>query len=200
RQLGGRAAARAGPRGAATELSPEQRLARAPLRVQGQARTRARVGTRRARGSERRRSARLERLERAGVRRAGVHRPRRVAALGRLSSGHPHRPGGGGPLGLTRDGRSHSEPTADVALSEVSMRVARGMPVLDLEYLRGRLGATQRAAKGFEVSGRKVMLRTDPGIEVPPADFRVSWQIAEGEQPFRGEIEADAIELAPLAT
>jgi uncharacterized protein (TIGR02099 family) len=106
---------------------------------------------------------------------------------------------GGVRLWLNLDGRSYSEATADVALSQVSLRVAKGMPVLDLEYLRGRLGATQRAAKGFEVSGRKVMLRTDTGIEVPPADFRASWHMAEGAEPFRGEIEADGIELAPLA-
>jgi uncharacterized protein (TIGR02099 family) len=106
---------------------------------------------------------------------------------------------GGVRLWLNLDGRNYSEAIADVALSQVSMRVAKGRPVLDLEYLRGRLGASQRAAKGFEVSGRKVMLRTDTGIDLPPADFRVQWQMPEGAEPGRGEIEADAVELAPLA-
>ena len=107
---------------------------------------------------------------------------------------------GGVRLWINLDGKSYSEATADVALSQVSLRIARNTPVLELEYLQGRLGASQRAAKGFEVSGRKVTLRTDAGIVVPPADFRVRWQLAEEGKPSAGgEIEADAIELAPLA-
>jgi uncharacterized protein (TIGR02099 family) len=107
---------------------------------------------------------------------------------------------GGVRLWINLDGKSFSEATADVALSGVSVRLAKDTPVLDLEYLRGRVGASQHAARGFEVSGRRLMLRTDAGIEVPPADFRVRWQMAEGEEsPTGGEIEADGIELAPLA-
>jgi len=107
---------------------------------------------------------------------------------------------GGVRLWVNLDGKSYSEATADVALSQVSFRIARNTPVLELDYLRGRLGASQRAAKGFEVSGRKVTLRTDTGIVIPPADFRVRWQLAEEGKPSPGgEIEADAVELAPFA-
>jgi uncharacterized protein (TIGR02099 family) len=107
---------------------------------------------------------------------------------------------GGVRLWINLDGKSFSEATADVALSQVAVRVAKDTPVLELAYLRGRLGASQRAAKGFEVSGRKLTLRTESGIEVPPADFRVRLQMADGaESPAGGEIEADAVELAPLA-
>ena len=107
---------------------------------------------------------------------------------------------GGVRLWLNLDGKRYSEATADVVLSQVSVRAAKDMPLLDLAYLRGRLGASQRAAKGFEVSGRKLTLKTETGIEVPPADFRVRWQMAEGAKSSAGgEIEADAIELAPLA-
>ena len=62
---------------------------------------------------------------------------------------------GGVRVWLNLDGKSHSEATVDVALSGVSVRVAKDRPVLDLEYLRGRLGASQEAARGFEVFGRK---------------------------------------------
>ncbi|HUL91794.1 MAG TPA: YhdP family protein [Burkholderiales bacterium] len=107
---------------------------------------------------------------------------------------------GGVRLWLELDGKRYSAATADVALSQVSVRAAKDMPLLELAYVRGRLGASQRAAKGFEVSGRRLTLRTESGIEVPPADFRVRWQMAEGaESSAGGEIEADAIELAPLA-
>lgn len=106
---------------------------------------------------------------------------------------------GGVRLWLTLDGKSYSEATADVALSRVAVRVAKDLPVLELEYLRGRVGASQRAAKGFEVSGGKLTLKTDAGIELPPADFRVRWQMEEGGAPAAGEIEADAVQLAPLA-
>ncbi|HKW37026.1 MAG TPA: YhdP family protein [Burkholderiales bacterium] len=107
---------------------------------------------------------------------------------------------GGVRLWVDLDGKSYSEATADVALSQVSVRVARETPVLELEYLRGRVGANQRAAKGFEISGRQLTLRTETGIVVPPADFRVRWRMAGAEgDSAGGEIEADAIELAPLA-
>jgi uncharacterized protein (TIGR02099 family) len=106
---------------------------------------------------------------------------------------------GGVRVWLDLDGKSRSEATADVALSQVAVRLAKDTPVLDLDYLRGRLGASQRAARGFEVSGRRVTLKTDAGIEVPPADFRVLWEMAGGGSIVGGEIEANAIELAPLA-
>jgi uncharacterized protein (TIGR02099 family) len=107
---------------------------------------------------------------------------------------------GGVRLWMNLDGKSFSEATADVALSQVSVRVAKDMPVLDLEYLHGRLGASQRAAQGFEVSGRSLTLRTNTGIEVPPADFRVRWRTAEGgESSVGGEVEANGVEVAPLA-
>jgi uncharacterized protein (TIGR02099 family) len=106
---------------------------------------------------------------------------------------------GGVRLWLNLRGKTSSELTADVALSQVAGRVSKDVPLLELEYLQGRLGAGQRDGKSFEVSGRKLTLKTGTGIVVPPADFRVSWKPAEGANPPSGEIEADAIELAPLA-
>ncbi|HEY6240762.1 MAG TPA: YhdP family protein [Burkholderiales bacterium] len=106
---------------------------------------------------------------------------------------------GGVRVWLDLGGKSTTEATADVALSQVVMRVAKDLPPLELDYLQGRLGASQQAGKSFEVFGRKLTLRTGTGIEVPPADFRVRWQLPEGQTPPKGEIEADAIELAPLA-
>src|SRR6266849_9940633 len=106
---------------------------------------------------------------------------------------------GGVRLWLDLRGKTSSRLTADLALSQVAGRVAKGTPPLELDYLQGRLGASQRDGKGFEVFGRKLTLRTGTGIVVPPADFRVRWTLAEGATPPGGEIEADGIELAPLA-
>ena len=106
---------------------------------------------------------------------------------------------GGVRLWMNLDGKSRSEVTADVALSRVVVRVAKDLPLLELEYLRGRVGASQQAEKGFEVFGRKLTLKTDAGIELPPADFRVRWQIGDGGALAGGGVEADAVQLAPLA-
>src|SRR5438445_2208622 len=100
---------------------------------------------------------------------------------------------GGVRLWLNLRGKASSDLTADVALSQVAGRVSKDVPLLELDYLQGRLGAGQRDGKSFEVSGRKLTLRTGTGIVVPPADFRVRWT------PSGGEVDADAIELAPLA-
>ena len=106
---------------------------------------------------------------------------------------------GGVRLWLNLQGKTSTELTADVALSQVAGRVSKDTPLLELDYLQGRLGASQRDGKSFEVSGRKLTLRTGTGIVVPPADFRVRWTPAEGAVAPGGEIEADAVELAPLA-
>jgi len=106
---------------------------------------------------------------------------------------------GGVRLWLNLRGRTSSELTADVALSKVSGRVAKDTPLLELDYLRGRLGASQRDRKEFEVFGLKLTLRTGTGIVVPPADFRVRWTPAGGAMPPGGDLDADGIELAPLA-
>src|SRR5882672_1662465 len=106
---------------------------------------------------------------------------------------------GGVRLWLGLQGKSSTEVTADVALSQVTGRVSKDTPLLELDYLKGRLGASRHERKGFEVFGRKLTLRTGTGIVVPPADFRVRWTPAEGATPAGGELDADAIDLAPLA-
>jgi uncharacterized protein (TIGR02099 family) len=93
-----------------------------------------------------------------------------------------------------------AEATADVALSQVATRVAKNLPLLQLDYLHGRLGARQTAENKFEVFGRKLTLRTGGGIALAPADFLVRWRRAEGEAAQEVEIEADQFELAPLAS
>ncbi len=92
-----------------------------------------------------------------------------------------------------------SEVTADVALAQVVTRVAKGLPLLDLEYLQGRLGARQSSERDFEFFGRKLTLKTRSGVALAPADFRVRWQQAGEGAPQKVEAEVDQLELAPLA-
>ena len=111
---------------------------------------------------------------------------------------------GGVRLWLSIDADGLAEATADVALSQVVTRVAKDLPLLELEYLQGRLGAKRIATdNAFEVSGRRIALKTSAGVEtgagvvLPPADFRVRWQLGDGQN--GGELEVNALELAPLA-
>ncbi|HLQ03053.1 MAG TPA: YhdP family protein [Burkholderiales bacterium] len=105
---------------------------------------------------------------------------------------------GGVRLWLSIDANGLAEATADVALSQVVTRVAKGLPLLELDYLQGRLGAKQSTTdNAFEVSGRRIALKTGAGVVLPPADFRVRWQAGDGRQ--NGELEVNTLELAPLA-
>jgi uncharacterized protein (TIGR02099 family) len=100
-------------------------------------------------------------------------------------------------LNIGEDGVA--EVTADVALSQVTTRLAKNLPLLQLDYLHGRLGARQTAQNAFEVFGRKLSLRTEGGIALAPGDFLVRWRRAEDRARQEVEIEADRFELAPLA-
>ncbi len=106
---------------------------------------------------------------------------------------------GGVRLWLNRAGKNFTEATADVALSQVVMRIEKDLPLLELDDLQGRLSARQDAGKNFEVSGRGVALKTGAGVVLAPADFRVLWQPGGGPDPQKGEFEANALELASLA-
>jgi len=89
--------------------------------------------------------------------------------------------------------------TADVALSQVSTRLRKDLPLFELESLQGRLGGGQREDQGFEIFGSRITLTTGTGVTLPPADFRVRWQPAATGAPPKGEFEIDTLALAPLA-
>lgn len=115
-----------------------------------------------------------------------------------------------------------TEVTADVALAGVAARIAPDLPMLELDYLRGRLGASRKtttpsagvldllpgdnatrpAQLEQHVSGRGVSLRTKGGVALAPADFALNLrQPAQGGGPAdaRGEFNANALDLQPLA-
>ena len=103
------------------------------------------------------------------------------------------------------------EITADFSLSDVSMRLAREIPSLDLTSMSGRIVANL-SKSGFVVKGRGIELETrpvprrkgapEPGIRIEPTDFHVEWQPQEGgqegAQEVAGSASATRLDLAAL--
>ncbi len=91
-----------------------------------------------------------------------------------------------------------TEATADVTLARVEARLAPELPVMELDFLSGRLGG-KRSATQTELLGRKLTLRSRGGVALPPAELVFRLQAAAGQQKARGEFTADTLELEPLA-
>jgi uncharacterized protein (TIGR02099 family) len=86
---------------------------------------------------------------------------------------------GGVRLWLGVAGGRLSEFTADVGLSQVVTRLSRELPMLELDYLRGRLGA-RNTDKATDVFGKGLALRNKQGVTMPPAD--ISLRVEPGIQ------------------
>ncbi|MDO8413769.1 MAG: YhdP family protein [Gallionellaceae bacterium] len=89
--------------------------------------------------------------------------------------------------------------TADLALAEVQTQLADDLPPLDVHELRGRL-AWQNRVQGFEVVTRKFSLQMNDGLLLPPTDFYLRLDEANGEQVAGGEIRANTLELTSLTS
>ena len=90
-----------------------------------------------------------------------------------------------------------SKLTADVALEDLRIRFARGLPELDLSSLRGRLEAGSKGGQ-HEVLAHKIELQTLDGIRVAPTDFRLAWQqVADGRH--SGSANASFLDLSILS-
>ncbi|HMK15090.1 MAG TPA: YhdP family protein [Burkholderiales bacterium] len=100
-------------------------------------------------------------------------------------------------ISLTLKDAQIQEANAEVYLSRVRARLRPDLPEMDLIEMRGRLG-WKILDDGFELSGLKLSLTTQRGISLKPADFRVRLYPASNQQPYRGEIEANAFDLLPL--
>ena len=88
------------------------------------------------------------------------------------------------------------EAVADVRLSDVNTRLAADLPMLDLSQFSGRLG-WKHSDEAFEVSTTNLHLTTTGGLTLPPADFLLRVSTA-GARKQGGELQTDALELAPL--
>ena len=106
-------------------------------------------------------------------------------------------------LWMTTDGERVTEVNTDVALANVRARLAEDLPMLDLEYLHGRLGGSRAGASGsrpvVRAHGRQLTLKSARGNALPPTDFSLLWEGASAGVPERGELQANSLEFEPLA-
>src|SRR5256885_245622 len=90
------------------------------------------------------------------------------------------------------------EGTADVALSNVSARLAPNLAPLELVSVRGRLqGRTLR--DGYEFSGRGVALSAENALAIPATDFQLVLKPGATGADASGAAAANVVELEPLA-
>jgi uncharacterized protein (TIGR02099 family) len=90
------------------------------------------------------------------------------------------------------------EATADVALGNISARVAAELPLLEMRSLQGRLSA-KGVGDGYEFGGRQVAMELQSGVILPPAQFAVQWSPGDAKREEHGEVRIDALQLQPLA-
>ena len=106
-------------------------------------------------------------------------------------------------LWMTSDGQRITEINADLALADVQARLAADLPMLNLEYLHGRLGGSRSGLSSgrplFQAHGSNLTLKSVRGAALPPADFTLRWEGATQGGPERGELQANSLEFEPLA-
>lgn len=98
---------------------------------------------------------------------------------------------------LTFSGDRLIEAVADVRLADVMTRLAADLPQLELSQLAGRVGWKQ-SDTGFEVTTSRLGLTTTGGLTLPPADFLLRLNAGGARAQAGGEIQANALQLAPL--
>jgi uncharacterized protein (TIGR02099 family) len=87
--------------------------------------------------------------------------------------------------------------SAQVALSEVSVRLDPDLPPLELSRMSGRLGWAGNDRK-LEVSASNLAFTTPDGLHLPPADLRYRRWGAAGDPATRSELRFDALDLAAV--
>jgi uncharacterized protein (TIGR02099 family) len=88
--------------------------------------------------------------------------------------------------------------TADLRLSRTVARLAPELPVLDMEYLDGKLAA-RRDNDGFLFQARHLALATRGGIRIEPTDIDFHWQPGAGDRSAHGETSANVVDLGAMA-
>jgi len=88
--------------------------------------------------------------------------------------------------------------TTDMALSEVSITLATGLPPLALQQLQGRVrgGVLEH---GFEVATESLAFDTAQGTHWPGGNVRVAHTNAHDKAMAQTELQADQLDLAALA-
>jgi uncharacterized protein (TIGR02099 family) len=87
----------------------------------------------------------------------------------------------------------------DVRLSDVVARFDETRPALDLAALSGRL-SYRVMGDGIEISAEKLAFVTRGGSAITPTDFTFRTEPKRGEREAQGELRANHLELAVLAS
>lgn len=90
------------------------------------------------------------------------------------------------------------EATADVALGNISARLAPELPLLEMRSLQGRLSA-KHSQDSYQIAGKQVALELQSGERLPPAQFALQWRPGDDKRAEQGDLRIDALELQPLA-
>ena len=108
--------------------------------------------------------------------------------------------------------------SADLALAQLSARMRRGLPALELASLSGRIAAQathrnvglfeswddltrpgQSGSLGYRVSGAGIVLVPKRGPAHEPLDFSLQWDGASDGRSASGKLSLSKLALAPLA-
>jgi uncharacterized protein (TIGR02099 family) len=102
-------------------------------------------------------------------------------------------------LWATLSGGKIMQGTADVALSNVSARLAQDLPVLEISTVSGRVYGRE-TPRGYDFGVRGLALSSPGAPAMSATSFRASWEPASSNSlTQRGSVSANLIELAPLA-
>ncbi len=102
-------------------------------------------------------------------------------------------------LWATLTGGRITQGTADVALSNVSARLAKDLPVLEMSSVRGRVYGRE-TVRGYDFGVRSLALSSPGAPPMNATSFRAMWEPASSASlTQRGSVSANLIELAPLA-
>lgn len=88
--------------------------------------------------------------------------------------------------------------TLDLALREVTLRLARDVAPLALQQIEGRFAA-QRNAEGLTIAAQQFGFVTGDGIRWPRSDMRLAWRQVEGRPSTGGEFSAERLDLGLIA-
>jgi uncharacterized protein (TIGR02099 family) len=96
------------------------------------------------------------------------------------------------------DGRV-TQATADVALANVSARLGKSLPPLEVAEVRGRIYGRE-TPRGYDFGAQKLALASPGAPPMTGTSFRASYEPASANAPAaRGSVTAGLVELAPLA-
>lgn len=98
----------------------------------------------------------------------------------------------------TLAGGKISQATADVALSNVTARLGKDLPLLEIATVRGRVQGRE-TARGYEFGVRNLALASPGRPPMNATSLRASWEPASGLLAPHGSVSANLVELGPLA-